>query len=356
MLTLSNNVLWLLTGNNPDVSMEIARRSVRIRIDPKVDQAWKRNRFRHVPIETWVAENRPALVRAALVLVQAWIAAGQPRHKPHLGSFEEWSEVLGGILDVAQVNDFLGNLESLYEQADSQGQVLREFVAAWWAKYGDALVRADDLVSLCEDSGLFEDVLGNGNPRSRSSRMGKELQKHKDRVIDRYRLSTTIDKTTKSSKYSLALIAEEAAPSKVGPAPSNGADEAPGLPAPFPGLFPPSPGPSPGEKTLENKAIIDSPGLPGLLSQSVEQNHFPNDRKGEDGRSEPGNSLKSYSFQRWEKKSRKSRQPQKTPKNTANLARDLSPGMPRQVPGQVPGNRNAEGSSPSGPLGNDLAW
>ena len=125
MLSLPNNALWLLTGNNPDVSMEIARRSVRIRIDPKVDQPWLRQKFRHPDPEGWTTEHRPALVRAALVLIQAWIAAGQPRHPEKLGSFEEWSEVLGGVLDVAEVKGFLGNLQAVYDEADAEGQMWR---------------------------------------------------------------------------------------------------------------------------------------------------------------------------------------------------------------------------------------
>jgi hypothetical protein len=52
---------------------------VRIRIDAKRDMSWRRAGFKHDPPIGWVRESRGLLVRAALILVQAWIAAGRPR-------------------------------------------------------------------------------------------------------------------------------------------------------------------------------------------------------------------------------------------------------------------------------------
>ena len=44
-----------------------------------------------------------------------------PRHQKTIGSFEGWAEVMGGILQVAGVPGFLGNLQEMYEQADAEG-------------------------------------------------------------------------------------------------------------------------------------------------------------------------------------------------------------------------------------------
>ena len=38
MTSLPNNALWIATANNPSLSLEIARRCIRIRIDPRIDQ------------------------------------------------------------------------------------------------------------------------------------------------------------------------------------------------------------------------------------------------------------------------------------------------------------------------------
>ena len=39
--------IWVATGNNPEFSGEMARRLVRIRLDARIDQPWRRSGFRH---------------------------------------------------------------------------------------------------------------------------------------------------------------------------------------------------------------------------------------------------------------------------------------------------------------------
>jgi putative DNA primase/helicase len=99
---------WLATANNPVLSEELTRRSVRIRIDPKVDRPWMREGFHHENLREWVHTHRATLVWASLTLVQAWLAAGRPYPgvKP-LGSYESWSRTIGGILQVAEIGGFL---------------------------------------------------------------------------------------------------------------------------------------------------------------------------------------------------------------------------------------------------------
>ena len=66
------------TGNNPSVSNELGRRTVRIRLDSGEERPWLRNDFRHENLVTWVAANRAELVWAALTLIQTWIVEGKP--------------------------------------------------------------------------------------------------------------------------------------------------------------------------------------------------------------------------------------------------------------------------------------
>jgi hypothetical protein len=94
------------TGNNPEFSNEMARRLVRIRLDPHTDRPWQRSDFRHPDLMSWVRANRARLVAACLTLCQAWIAAGRPRGGRSIGSFENWAHVLGGVLEVAGIPGF----------------------------------------------------------------------------------------------------------------------------------------------------------------------------------------------------------------------------------------------------------
>ena len=78
MTRLPVRCAWIATGNNPTLSSEIARRTVRIRLNAKQDRPWLRDRFRHPDLRLWVSAHRHELVAAALTLVRAWIAAGKP--------------------------------------------------------------------------------------------------------------------------------------------------------------------------------------------------------------------------------------------------------------------------------------
>jgi hypothetical protein len=184
MLHLRNNALWLMTGNNPRLSAELSRRCIRLRIDPRIDMPWLRCGFRHPLITEWAQENRSALVHAALTLIQAWIAAGQPLHETRLGSFEKWSEVMGGVLEVAGIPGFLGNLNELYEASDGDGQLWREFTGAWWDAFRTTPKKVSDLTQFCEDRDLMQNVLGDGSTRSQQTRLGKALATKRDRVFN----------------------------------------------------------------------------------------------------------------------------------------------------------------------------
>jgi hypothetical protein len=184
MLHLRNNALWLMTGNNPRLSAELSRRCIRLRIDPRIDMPWLRGGFRHPLITEWAQENRSALVHAALTLIQAWIAAGRPLHETRLGSFEKWSEVMGGVLKVAGIPGFLGNLNELYEASDSDGQMWREFTATWWEAYRDEPKKVSDLTQFCEERDLMLAVRGDGSARSQQTRLGKALGTKRDRVFN----------------------------------------------------------------------------------------------------------------------------------------------------------------------------
>ena len=184
MLHLRNNALWLMTGNNPRLSAELSRRCIRLRIDPRIDMPWLRGGFKHPLITQWAHENRSALVHAALTLIQAWIAAGQPLSETRLGSFERWSEIMGGVLAVAGIPGFLGNLNELYEASDGDGQLWREFTGAWWDAYRDEPKKVSDLTQFCEERDLMLTVRGDGSSRSQQTRLGKALATKRDRVFN----------------------------------------------------------------------------------------------------------------------------------------------------------------------------
>ncbi|MFM8616078.1 MAG: hypothetical protein ACKOC9_15475 [Alphaproteobacteria bacterium] len=126
--------------------------------------------------------NRARLVAACLTLCQAWACAGRPPAARSLGSFETWSQTLGGILHGAGVPGFLGNLDEVMEASDSEGGTWRAFIQLWWDRFGSAEVGVNDLhqVALHTDPPF---PLGDGSERSQRTRLGTVLAKMRDRVF-----------------------------------------------------------------------------------------------------------------------------------------------------------------------------
>jgi hypothetical protein len=180
MVRIPIRCLWVATGNNPTVSGEIGRRSIRIRMDAKQDRPWLREGFKHPNLRQWVEKHRAELVWAALTIVQNWIALGKPAGGKALGMFRSWADTIGGILDAAGIPGFLGNLMDFYDKADVYGAIWRAFVGTWWEEFGNDEVGVTDLFQLVIEQDDSLD-LGDGKERSQRTRLGKLLSRQRDR-------------------------------------------------------------------------------------------------------------------------------------------------------------------------------
>jgi hypothetical protein len=180
---------WSATGNNPRLSLEMARRTVRIRLDARTEEPWRRTGFRHADIRAWAQAHRGRLIAAALTLGQAWLDAGRPAGTQTLGMFEAWVHVMGGVLGAAGIDGFLGNLDEFYQDADLEGAEIRAFLDAWWTAHRDSsvtaaeLLRLDALPSRVTDGGKTRE---DREDRGRATRLGKLLSSLRDR---QYRLA-----------------------------------------------------------------------------------------------------------------------------------------------------------------------
>ena len=208
MVDLPNRALWMATANNPDLSLEIARRCIRIRLDAKQDRPWTGREFRHEHLIGWVEAQRARLVHAVLVLVKAWLAAGRaPGGK--LGSFESWAETIGGILTHARIDGFLANASDLYEIADAGTVGWRAFVIAWSDEHGEEWLRTGDLVSLAEREDLLAHVRRDGAVASQRARLGRALTKMRGRTLEGWRIELRRSGRKKVNEYRLSRAVSE---------------------------------------------------------------------------------------------------------------------------------------------------
>jgi hypothetical protein len=180
-----NRALWVATGNNVEVSGEIAERSVWVRVVPNVEFPGQRTGFKH-QLPQWAIDHRGELLGALLTMARAWFARGRPKFtKRTKGGFEQWCQTIGGILDVAGVEGFLENDREHIESADPEHQELAAFVTAWAAQHGDKPITAGDLAEMVRIHGLLETVLDleGKTPKAQATALGLLARRMADRVF-----------------------------------------------------------------------------------------------------------------------------------------------------------------------------
>lgn len=206
MVDLPNLALWILTANNPSLGRELVRRAVRSRLDSGEERPWLRSGFRHARLDLWVMQHRKQLLRALYVLVQAWRAAGMPAASSRLGSFEAWSDVVGGILENAGCGGFLEGQDQL-ETVDPVEAAWGQLVHRWSADDPGRRRPAKELHRLAvvaELDDLFEDASIGPSERTR---FGRALAKLVDRRFGSWAVRRGQDLSVKSAVYWLERAA-----------------------------------------------------------------------------------------------------------------------------------------------------
>ena len=145
--------VWAATGNNIDIDTDMVRRCIRIRLRADHPNPHLRplDQFKHPFLHRWCEENRDQILWSGLILVQAWVAAGQPYiHNGNLGGFENWSRVIGSILAFHEYHGFLGNIKEFQEEADQETSSWCAFLQHWWDNHKENRVTSADLLNLAE--------------------------------------------------------------------------------------------------------------------------------------------------------------------------------------------------------------
>ncbi len=181
---------WQMTANNGQPSGDFKRRVVMIRLDAKCEFPRGRTgpqpgrEWRHVPLEGWARERRAELAAACLVLCRWWVQAGMPLAPlSGFGSYEQYQQVVGGVLASAGVDGFLSNLDQL-DETDERDQLAALF-AAWLDGYGSEPKLAVEVV---RDGRLAEQLAELGLRPDDVGAVGTWLGLHRDRVADNKRL------------------------------------------------------------------------------------------------------------------------------------------------------------------------
>ncbi len=112
MVTLPVRCAWVCTANNPVLSTEIARRSIRIRIDPVDERPWQRDQFKHPDLAAWAMDHRAELIWAVLIMLMngsRWVslfpsasASGRSNGGPTSSAafWEQWQFLVSSTIKI----------------------------------------------------------------------------------------------------------------------------------------------------------------------------------------------------------------------------------------------------------------
>jgi hypothetical protein len=196
MIELPHRSVWICTGNNIHLKGDLPRRCVWCRMDAGVARPWMRtlDQFAHPDLRGWVLDTRGAILAAILTVAREWVRAGKPIPKaiPILGGYESYCQVISGVLDFIGAQGFMGNLEDMYNEADTETPQWEVFLETWHEILKEEAYTSAELIGYINDStelqGALPDALayvmekrGHGEVKNYGVRLGQRLTHYNGR-------------------------------------------------------------------------------------------------------------------------------------------------------------------------------
>jgi hypothetical protein len=148
-VSIPNSAVWMATGNHCQIAGDMQRRVCLIQLEANEAEPWTRplEDFRHPDLIKWVKAHRMELLGKVYTMVRAWTVAGFPDScAPAMGSFEEWTSAVGGILRYAGFMNFMKNSPNIVA-LDSNAELCEAFMEAWYEKFTDKEKSSQEIVN-----------------------------------------------------------------------------------------------------------------------------------------------------------------------------------------------------------------
>jgi hypothetical protein len=176
---IAKQTMVMITANQAEVSADIARRSIFIDLFQKEADPQARKIERPMGAEYLSRpEVRFRILSALWSLVVAWDQAGRPACSSRLVGFEDWADVIGGIVEYAGFGDPLLRPSSDEFGDPDAGDMMSLVKTMAEGLFRDAIefqcrngVTFDELIEICRDRGLFSELIA-----GRTDRETKEFE------------------------------------------------------------------------------------------------------------------------------------------------------------------------------------
>ena len=192
--TVGTKVLVLSSGNNVYAIGDMSRRTVTIHLAPQVEVPAARN-FKNPNLLNDIASHRSMYVSAAITVISAWIAAGEPLTSCRpVGSFGDWSALCRQPLLWLGLPDPANCVFEAMAQ-DPARESLQRLMAAWSPIFGSQSIMVRELVrrathAFTDCENLREVLLEIAGERENIDRrrLGWWLKRHAGQIIDGKRI------------------------------------------------------------------------------------------------------------------------------------------------------------------------
>ena len=193
MVEIDTRAIMAVTGNNLSLGGDMPRRAFWVRLGVDREKPETRTGFKYPMLDQWTLENRIPLMNACLSLIKSWVENGAKVSNKVLGSYEHWTQIVGGVMENAGIGGFLS------KQADTESDELvamRDFCHAVYSDMEDTEFTSKEVFEIAshsdaedsEDEGILDAWLGIGKAHSRKIQLGKHLKRHANRFFGDYRL------------------------------------------------------------------------------------------------------------------------------------------------------------------------
>lgn len=181
-----NNATWIANGNNMQITHDLPRRCVWVRLATDTARPFERTDWKIPDIRRYSMENQSELLSAILTIARAWFVAKKPKPAKTMqimGGYEEWRDIVGGIMQFIKCDQFLVNTAVNLDIAEEQHEDIEIFLEEVFIAFPDKkgpredgkeytlLFPVKDITPILDDKNYVE-----GNKGVRVSKMPAYLQ------------------------------------------------------------------------------------------------------------------------------------------------------------------------------------